>query len=73
MISGKMISFGLQSKSQLHDQVTPHKVALHVVVQEFWVMTFRPEGKVLIDVDNAYTEKEERDVMFTLLQLVQVN
>ena len=36
-------------------------------------MTFRPEGKVLIDVENAYTEKEERDLMFTLLQLVQVN
>lgn len=67
-----MISFGLQGKSQLQDQVTPHKVALLVVVQEFWELTFRQEDR-LVNVENAYTEKEERDLMFTLMQLVQVS
>ncbi len=66
-----MISFGQINKTQLRDHVTPHKIALHVVVQEVWSWVMS-QGTVITDVDNVYSEQEERDLLFTLLQLVQV-
>ena len=71
-----MLSFGQCARAagsaSLQDAVTPHKVALHVVVQELWALTHRAPHE-LISVENAYSEREERDLMFTVLQLVQVS
>ncbi len=67
-----MLSFGQQARPALRDEVTPHKVALHVVTQALWAQLYAPPTQ-LVNAENAYTEREERELVFTLLQLVQVS
>ena len=51
----------------LKDQVTPFKIALVIVVEEY----LKNDRKPKFEREN-YTEKEERDMLILLLQLVQV-
>ena len=68
----EFINLGNHGKRHLKDQVTPHKIVLLVLVQEYCTMRARDAEQIIQEPQNAYTETEERELMFMLLQLVQV-
>ena len=65
-------------QASLKDSVSPHKLALLEVILEYCISRNkqREHGPILpgseIDKEETYDEKEERDFMFLLLQLIQV-
>lgn len=66
-----LLNLGMFGKKPLKDQVTPYKMALLVLVSDYCVQ-IHERSQVLSDDENTYTEKEEREILFTILQLLQV-
>jgi len=57
----------------LRDSVSPHKVALLQLVLEYCVSAANARDRIVLPGDeDTYTEREERDFMFLLLQLLQI-
>lgn len=55
--------FGHQERPAVRDQVTPYKVALLVLIEEFLKLNKRG--------DSGFSQHEEREIMVLMLQLVQ--
>ena len=62
----------MSGKRPQRDQVTPYKLAMLMLVQEYCETMIEDRQQILLDEENVYSEKEERELMFTLLQLLQV-
>ena len=67
-----LLNLGSAGKKPLKDQVTPYKMSLLVLVSNYCRHTSQLREQILEDTDNIYSEHEEREIMFTILQLLQV-
>ena len=67
---GDLLNLGMFGKKPLKDQVTPYKMALLVLVSDYCCQ-MSERNQVLSDDENTYSEREEREMMFTILQLLQ--
>ena len=59
----------------LKDQVTPHKVTILLLIQEYCTRVFQQNtlsSSMIGDLPDMYTQKEERDLLFAMLKLMQV-
>lgn len=71
--------FGPFGKKPLKEQVTPHKIALMVLIHEYIAMRRRQKPVVFIGfgaqdttTEDKFKEREKRDFMTSILKLIQV-
>ena len=73
-----LFTFGPFGKKPLKEQVTPHKISLVVLIQEYCSLkeedSSRPDSLSFASEKPAVkiTEREKRNFMVTILQLLQV-
>lgn len=70
-----LFTLGPFSRKPLKEQVTPHKMSVIVLIQEYCSMK-RVESSSLSDdssLEIKFTEKEKRNFMITILQLLQTS
>ena len=74
-----LFTFGPFGKKPLKEQVTPHKISLVVLIQEYCSLkeedSSRPDSLSFASEKPAVkiTEREKRNFMVTILQLLQVS
>ena len=68
VMEGAMGMVGSEGQRPLKDQLTPYKVALLVVVEQQCCSMSQTKGDA-----HQYTDRDEREFMIVLLQLVQVH